>query len=232
MPRGFLLHSRPYRETSVIATFMTDTDGRIDLLLRSARGVRNKKFQPILPFCLYELSWIGKGDLKHLQYFETIDGAIELSGSALFCGFYLNELLYRLLPQHEPEQVLLRAYLLALQQLASDSDAEPVLREFELTLLEALGYGLDLLKDKSGVTLEPGCCYLFIPETGLSRELPDAAIVQASPRAVIGQAEYFLAIAQRDFSTLEVRQLAKAVLRAALSVYLGSRPLRSRELFR
>ena len=205
MPRGFLLHSRPYRETSVIATFMTDTDGRIDLLLRSARGVRNKKFQPILPFCLYELSWIGKGDLKHLQYFETIDGAIELSGSALFCGFYLNELLYRLLPQHEPEQVLLRAYSLALQQLAADSNAEPVLREFELTLLEALGYGLDL---------------------------PDAAIVQASPRAVIGQAEYFLAIARRDFSTLEVRQLAKAVLRAALSVYLGSRPLRSRELFR
>lgn len=232
MPRGFLLHSRPYRETSVIATFMTDTDGRIDLLLRSARGVRNKKFQPILPFCLYELSWIGKGELKHLQYFETIDGAIELSGSALFCGFYLNELLYRLLPQHEPEQVLLRAYLLALQQLAADGNAEPVLREFELTLLDALGYGLDLLKDKSGVTLEPGCCYSFIPETGLSRELPDAAIMQAFPRAVIGQAEYFLAIARRDFSTLEVRQLAKAVLRAALSVYLGSRPLRSRELFR
>ena len=139
MARGFLLHSRPYRETSLIATFMTDTDGRIDLIVRSARGGRNKKSQPILPFCLYELSWVGRGELKHLQLFETLDSAIELSGSSLFCAFYLNELLYRLLPKHEPEHVLLRAYSLALQQLANADEFEPVLREFELTLREVLG---------------------------------------------------------------------------------------------
>ena len=233
MPRGFLLHSRPYRETSLIATFMTDTDGRIDLMVRSARGGRNKKFQPILPFCLYELSWVGKGELKHLQFFETLDSSVELSGSSLFCAFYLNELLYRLLPQHEPEHVLLRAYSLALQQLANLDEfesvlREPVLREFELTLLEALGYGLDFLKDKAGASLEPGCCYLFVPEAGLSRVTPGLTV----SRAIVSEAEFFIAMARRDFSSAEVRQLAKAVLRAALAVYLGAKPLRSRELFR
>lgn len=227
MARGFLLHSRPYRETSLIATFMTDTDGRIDLIVRSARGGRNKKSQPILPFCLYELSWVGRGELKHLQLFETLDSAIELSGSSLFCAFYLNELLYRLLPKHEPEHVLLRAYSLALQQLANADEFEPVLREFELTLLEVLGYGLDFLKDISGAPLERGCRYLFVPESGLSRVTTGRAVSQA----IVSEAEFFTAIVQRDFSRAEVRQLAKVVLRAALAVYLGSKPLRSRELF-
>jgi DNA repair protein RecO (recombination protein O) len=227
MARGFLLHSRPYRETSLIATFMTDTDGRIDLIVRSARGGRNKKSQPILPFCLYELSWVGRGELKHLQLFETLDSAIELSGSSLFCAFYLNELLYRLLPKHEPEHVLLRAYSLALQQLANADEFEPVLREFELTLLEVLGYGLDFLKDISGAPLERGCRYLFVPESGLSRVTTGRAVSQA----IVSEAEFFTAIVQRDFSSAEVRQLAKVVLRAALAVYLGSKPLRSRELF-
>jgi DNA repair protein RecO (recombination protein O) len=232
MARGFLLHSRPYRETSLIATFMTDTDGRIDLLLRSARGGRNKKFHPILPFCLYELSWVGRGDLKHLQFFESLDSAVELSGSNLFCGFYLNELLYRLLPQHEPEYVLLRAYSLTLQHLASSGEVEPILREFELTLLDVLGYGLDLLKDKSGVPLVPGCRYLFVPEAGLSRVGQILDALPCAAEAVVGESEHFLAIAQRDFSNADVRLLAKTVLRAALAVYLGNRPLRSRELFR
>ena len=227
MARGFLLHSRPYRETSLIATFMTDTDGRIDLIVRSARGGRNKKSQPILPFCLYELSWVGRGELKHLQLFETLDSAIELSGSSLFCAFYLNELLYRLLPKHEPEHVLLRAYSLALQQLANADEFEPVLREFELTLLEVLGYGLDFLKDISGAPLERGCRYLFVPESGLSRVTTGRAVSQA----IVSEAEFFTAIVQRDFSSAEVRQLAKVVLRAALAVCLGSKPLRSRELF-
>lgn len=233
MPRGFLLHSRPYRETSLIATFMTDTDGRIDLMLRSARGGRSRKSQPILPFCLYELSWVGRGDLKHLQFFETLDSAVELSGTGLFCGFYLNELLYRLLPQHEPEHVLLPAYSLALQRLANGTgEFEPVLREFELTLLDSLGYGLDLLKDKGGALLEPGCHYIFEPESGLRRVGSDVPAASLAKDAVVGEAGLFVAIARRDFSEIRVRHLAKAVLRSALSVYLGGRPLRSRELFR
>lgn len=228
MARGFLLHSRPYRETSLIATFVTDIHGRIDLLVRSARGGRNKKIQPVLPFCLYELSWVGRGELKHLQFFETLESAAELSGTNLFCGFYLNELLYRLLPQHEAEHRLLPAYSFALQQLQCVDDVEPVLRAFELTLLDALGYGLDFLKDHAGTDVVPMNRYLFVPEVGLRKVTMDQ---QAMRGAIIGTGDSFMAIGQRDFARAEVRQLAKSVLRTALSVCLGGKPLRSRELF-
>jgi DNA repair protein RecO (recombination protein O) len=226
MPQGFLLHSRPYRETSLIATFMTDTDGRIDLMVRSARGKRARKNQPLLPFCLYDLSWVGKSELKHLQFFETIDRAIELAGDSLFCGFYLNELLYRLLPQQEPEIQLLHIYARALQELSGTTDIEPVLRNFELALLDALGYGIDLASDEFGAGLEAECRYYFVPERGLSKEYT----AESSPE-IKGSGETFFTISQRDFSSIAVRQLAKNVLRSALAVYLGKRPLRSRELF-
>lgn len=226
MSRGFLLHSRPYRETSMIATFMTDTDGRVDLMVRSAQRGRNRKSLPPLPFCLYELSWSGKGDLRHLQFFEPADAPVQLSGSGLYCGFYLNELLYRLLPFHVPEHFLLQSYAVALKQLTESADIEPVLRQFELTLLECLGYGLDFSCDESGQALQAGNNYSFVPEKGLTRFLGDLP-----PNLISGVAEEFQAIMQRDFSTVSVRHLAKSVLRASLAVYLGGRPLRSRELF-
>lgn len=226
MPQGFLLHSRAYRETSLIASFMTDTEGRIDLMVRSARGRRARKNQPLLPFCRYELSWVGNTELKHLQFFETVDSPIELTGDSLFCGFYLNELLYRLLPQHEPEHQLLENYARTLLQLACTADFEPVLRDFELALLDVLGYGLDLVTDEHGLPLEVDTIYFFIPEHGLGKKNPADPV-----SGICGKGETFLAIARRDFSLHAVRYLAKQVLRAALAVYLGKKPLRSRELF-
>lgn len=195
-------------------------------MVRSVQRGRNRKSLPPLPFCLYELSWSGKGDLRHLQFFEPVDVAARLSGSGLYCGFYLNELLYRLLPSHVPEHFLLQSYALAVTQLTESVDVEPVLRQFELTLLDCLGYGLDFSCDESGRALQAGNRYSFTPEKGLIRILSDRV-----PNVISGDAEEFQAITQRDFSTAAVRQLAKVVLRSALAVYLGGRPLRSRELF-
>jgi DNA repair protein RecO (recombination protein O) len=210
---------------------MTDTEGRIDLIVRSARG---KKSHPVFPFCLYELSWAGKGSLKHLQSCEQLAGAVRITGSNLFCAFYLNEIIYRLLPQHEPEHALLSSYSRALDQLAGESEVESVLREFELVLLDVLGYGLDFRSDKLGAALRKGGHYLFVPEVGLTLlvgEGSDDSNCQMQ-KSIAGRAEQFQAIAQRDFSDPDVRHLAKQVLRAALAIYLGNRPLRSRELFR
>lgn len=226
MPRGFLLHSRPYRETSLIATFVTDTEGRIDLIARSARTGRNRKSPPPLPFSLYELSWVGKSELKHLQFFESLAPTMTLSGSSLYCGFYLNELLYRLLPRHGPEYQLLTRYEESLRELSATDDVEPVLRRFELSLLEALGYGLDFSCDGDGMPLQAGSNYVFVPEQGLTRTFSSGGSA-----GIDGSAEAFAAIGRGDFAGEEVRQLAKRVLRASLAVYLGNRPLRSRELF-
>ncbi|HNI36774.1 MAG TPA: recombination protein O N-terminal domain-containing protein, partial [Pseudomonadales bacterium] len=119
MSRGFLLHSRPFKESSVIAAFVTDTDGRIDLIVRSVRGKQGKKNKPILPFCLYELSWIGRGELKNLQSFEAVAAPVELHGYHLFSGLYLNELLYYLLPNLVEDAILMREYERAILQLSA-----------------------------------------------------------------------------------------------------------------
>ena len=224
MPHGFLLHSRPFRESSVIAAFMTDTDGRIDLIVRSARGKQGKKNKPLLPFCLYDMSWVGGGDLKNLQSYETIAAPIALQGQQLFCGLYFNELLYHLLPALEADLVLMRAYSEALWQLSEQNPLEPILRIFEVTLLEKLGYGIDFFRDASGVVLDPERFYRFVPEQGL-------LCVTARGSVNVGKGSDFIAIGNKDFSTAEARRLAKITMRAALAGCLGGKKLRSRELF-
>lgn len=224
MSRGFLLHSRPFRESSVIAAFMTDTDGRIDLIVRSVRGKPGKKNNPLLPFCRYELSWVGRGELKNLHSFEAVAAPVELQGARLFCGLYLNELLYYLLSVLEADPALMQIYADSIVQLSVQDNPEPTLRLFEMVLLEKLGYGIDFFHDVSGAMLNPEGYYRFLPEQGL-------VSVKAATAADIGKGRDFFAIGERNFSTVEVRQLAKFTMRSALAVCLGGKKLRSRELF-
>lgn len=224
MPHGFLLHSRPFKESSVIAAFITDTDGKIDLIARSVRGKHGKKNKPLLPFCLYELSWIGRGELKNLQSFEAVAPPVALQGAQIFCGLYLNELLHHLLPVLETDPALMRAYAEALSQLSEQEHPEPILRKFEVTLLEKLGYGIDFFRDVSGAALNPAQFYRFVPEQGLVG-------VGGLGAADIGAGEDFIAIGNGDFSTPEARKLAKVTMRTALATCLGGKKLRSRELF-
>ncbi len=223
--QGFLLHSRPFRESSVIATFITDVEGKLDLVVRSVRSKQSKKSsKQMLPFCLYEMSWAGKGDLKTLQFFEPVNAAAVLTGTHLYCGLYLNELLYYLLPKTDAEPALLRAYATAIQQLALQVLPEPVLRTFEIALLASLGYGIDFLHDQHGEALRPDASYRYVPECGL--------VIEAQPGLPgVGAGHEFLAIAAGDFQSPAVCRLAKVTLRSALAVYLGGRRLRSRELF-
>jgi len=224
MSRGFLLHSRPFRESSVIAAFMTDTDGRVDLIVRSVRGKPSKKNNPILPFCQYELSWVGRGELKNLHSVEAMATPVELQGSRLFCGLYLNELLYYLLSVLEADAALMQIYADSIFQLSVQDSPEPTLRLFEMVLLEKLGYGIDFFHDVSGAILNPEEYYQFIPEQGLVNVMPATAVD-------IGRGCDFLAIGERDFSIVAVRQLAKSTMRSALAICLGGKKLRSRELF-
>jgi DNA repair protein RecO (recombination protein O) len=226
MSHGFLLHSRPFRESSVIAAFITDADGRIDLIVRSVRGKPSKKNNPILPFCRYELSWVGRGELKNLNSFEAVAAPVELQGSRLFCGLYLNELLYYLLSMLEADPALMQIYADSIVQLSVQESPEPTLRVFEMVLLEKLGYGIDFFHDVSGAILDSESYYRFVPEQGL------VSVAVAEATAVnIGKGRDFFAIGARDFSTVTVRQLAKSTMRSALAVCLGGKKLRSRELF-
>lgn len=208
----------------MIAAFMTDTDGRIDLIVRSVRGKQGKKNKPILPFCLYELSWVGRGELKNLQSFESVAVPVSLQGTRLFCGLYLNELLYHLLPALEADPVLMQMYADAVSHLSINDNPEPTLRLFEVLLLQKLGYGIDFFHDASGTALNPEGYYQFVPERGLVG-------MNLSVSTGVGLGQDFFAIGNRDFSTDAVLRLAKSTLRSALATCLGNKKLRSRDLF-
>jgi recombinational DNA repair protein (RecF pathway) len=139
---AFVLHTYPYRETSVIVEAFTAEYGRVAVVARGARRPRSdlrgvlQAFQPLL------LSWSGQAELKTLVKAEWRGGLPRIGGSALLCGFYLNELLLKLLAREDPHPRVYASYEAALAELAAGSEEAPVLRRFELLLLAELGYAL------------------------------------------------------------------------------------------
>jgi DNA repair protein RecO (recombination protein O) len=215
---AYLLHTRPYRESSLLAELLVAERGRVGAIMRGARGKpATQIFQPLL------VRLAGQGELKTLKAAEPGGTLLMLAGTALFSGFYLNELLVRLLGRDLPLPALFMAYAQALGELSESSDVEPVLRRFEKYLLDSLGYGFDFDIDcRSGSPVEAGLFYTYLPEGGLgqSREGRDSHA-----------GELLLELAAGHFETPAARQAAKRILRQALARQLGDRPLKSRELF-
>ncbi len=164
---AFVLHSRDYRETSLIVRLFARGAGRFSAVYR---GARRRRGSPVQPFSLLQVRWRGRAELKTLTGVE-LDEAFHLRGRRLYIGLYLNELLTRLLHEHEAQETLFDQYHFLLRQLRADADIEPLLRHFELLLLRELGYGIALDVDAdSGEPLEPDAVYRFHPESGLHRE--------------------------------------------------------------
>jgi DNA repair protein RecO (recombination protein O) len=136
---AFVLHTYPYRETSLIVETFTRTAGRVSLLARGARRPRSPMRGVLLAFQPLQLSWFGKGELRTMARAEWVGGQPLLQGEALLCGFYLNELLLRLLPREDPHEALFVQYQRALQRLAAATETGPVLRAFGKWLLKELG---------------------------------------------------------------------------------------------
>jgi len=219
------LHRSPYSNTSVLVECFTPEHGRFPLL---AKGVLSKsgregasslqQFNPLL------ISWFGRGEVKTLRAIEPRSKPMPLKGERLYCGFYINELIMRLLQRGDPSESLFRLYEEALDKLATCHCVENVLRQFELNLLTELGYGLNLggLYGKRG-NFSAETYYGFNMEEGLSLD------VDSSPVKVSGKTLNALA-AGLPMDSGELRE-AKLLLRFILAFYLGDKPLKSRELF-
>ncbi|MCK9564170.1 MAG: DNA repair protein RecO [Bacteroidales bacterium] len=222
---GFVLHTRPYRETSQLVTLFTSGHGRLNAVSRASRQRRGGN--QLRPFCPLRLSWRGRTDLKTLDAAEAAAAPLVLTGEKLFVGLYLNELLARLLHEHDPCPPLFERYHKTLELVVEAAVVEPVLRFFELTLLEDLGYGLRLDVDMdSGEPVTAGQRYLFFPGEGVRAYRP------GEPVSHLFRGEQLLAIAGLNFDSQEVLRSAKRLARLALEPYLGNKPLASRELFR
>ena len=217
---AFVLHSRAYRENSALVDFLTPL-GRLRAVLRSARGKAGTLARPFVPL---EVEFRGRGELKNVGRMEAAGVSTWLSGEALFSGLYLNELLIRLLPSEDPHPGVFDHYAATLLALAEGRPLEPLLRSFEWRLLDDLGYGFALTMDIHGEPIAPDGLYRLQVDAGLEQ-------VYLLQPGLFNGAE-LLAMADADWTAPGALSAAKRLMRQALAVHLGGRPLVSRELFR
>ena len=223
---AFLLHRKPYRDTSLIIEAFTAEHGRLGLVARGARSRRGGVQGLLQPFQALLLSWSGRGELATLLGAESQGAPLILQKDAVISGFYLNELLMRLLPRHDPHPQLYQRYVATLQCLATTGQDEWALRLFERDLLQELGYGLLLTHEGgSGEMVEPAASYCYYPEFGPKRMEQDNSCLTVHGATL-------LSLEKGGEADQRSRAEAKRLMRMMLSRYLGPRPLASRELFR
>lgn len=224
---GYVIHARPWQETSLIVEAFTCEFGRLGLVARGARRARSQFRGLLLPFRRLLLSWSGRGELPTLTGADTDGPVRSLAGRALFSGFYLNELLMKLLARNDPHPELFEEYRRAVNGLGAEGTPDVVLRTFEKGLLDALGYGptLDRAAD-TGAPVFARKRYRYVPELG-PVEGPGAG----EGPMVSGRTLLALAAGRMSAEGERERTEARQLMRAILAPHLGPRPLGSRQLF-
>lgn len=223
---GYVLHTYPYRETSLVVETFTRSHGRVAMIARGAKRPRSALRGNIMAFQPLGLSWSGRGELRLLLRAEWQGGQQLLRGRALLCGFYLNELLLKLLPREDAHEQLFLDYQAALARLAAEPEPDAVLRRFEKALLRELGYALALDRDSaSGTQIDPGKTYAYDPERG------PVAVNGAAHTGLALSGRTLLDIVHDDYSDPLTLQQAKALMRLLISHRLEQKPLNSRRIF-
>jgi DNA repair protein RecO (recombination protein O) len=225
---AFVLHAYPYRETSLIVEALTADHGRVALVARGARRPRSELRGVLQAFQPLSLSWAGTGELKTLLRAEWRGGLPLVSGSALLCGFYLNELLLKLLAREDAHPRLFGDYAGALARLAGGADQAAVLRQFELRLLTELGYALPLTHEAdTGAPIDPEARYYYAFERG-----PRLTVSEPGRRYPQVRGATLLALAGQDFAAADAAAEAKRLMREVLDHYLEQRAIFSRRVVR
>jgi DNA repair protein RecO (recombination protein O) len=222
---AWVLHTRQYRETSMMLEVFTPGSGRIGLVARGARRPKSPLRALLRPFEPLVLSWSGRGDLATLQQAERTGTGVTLRDAGLAAGFYANELLIRLLGRRDPHPVLFAHYSALLEELVSPERIEPGLRNFEVALLTELGFGLNLGHSALDHTpLDKDQNY----EYQLERGVVPAAMETGS---LVFKGSVLLAIDAGNWTDLETRRAAKRLLRYTLDHYLDGRELKTRKVY-
>ncbi|MEO8752298.1 MAG: DNA repair protein RecO [Casimicrobiaceae bacterium] len=232
---AYVLHAYPYRETSLIVEAFTPAHGRVALVARGAKRPRSELRGLLQAFQPLTLSWSGTGELKTLHKAEWRGGMPLPGGSALLCGFYLNELLLKLVAREDPHPVLFDAYAAALRALAEQSAAAEqatILRGFEVRLLAESGYALTLTHDvESGAAVDAAGHYHFAADRGPRRVAARVAREPGTgPPTVRGAT--LLALAAQSFPDAEIAAEAKRLMRGVLDHYLEQKHIFSRRVVR
>jgi DNA repair protein RecO (recombination protein O) len=220
----FVLHTYPFKETSLVVELLTRDFGRIAAVAKGARRPRSamrgmlQSFQPLIG------AWSGKAELKNLHSLEWGEGLLLLRGDALMCGFYLNELMLRLLPREDEHTTLFDYYAQTLRNLAQGEELPATLRRFELRMLQEMGYALPLDHDEQGEAISPDRNYFYVAEHG------PRSVRLAGQNGVQLAGSTLLDMAQDLYVDAQTRQQSKQLMRFLLAHYLGDKPLHTRQL--
>jgi DNA repair protein RecO (recombination protein O) len=221
---GYVLHTYPYKETSLIVEAFTRKFGRVALLARGARRPRSAMRGVLLSFHPLSLGWSGSADLANLMNAEWAGGMPLLGGRGLMCGFYVNELLLRLLPRDDPHESLFEAYVEALIGLATQEDVFAVLRGFEKRLLAELGYAPLLETDAASHPIDPERLYRYEPDRG------PVPVNGTREGQLVISGRTLLDVAAGDYARAETRDEARVLMRALIGERLHGQSLHTRSI--
>ena len=224
---AYVLHTYPYRETSLIVETYVSDHGRLPLMARGARRPKSSVRGVLLPFQPLLVSWSGKRELRTLTRAEWRGGYTPLKGQPLICGFYLNELLLKLLPRDDPHEELFETYERTLEALAAGADPPALLRRFELALLRELGYAVVLDRDvERDEPVARERSYVYVVERG------PVSDVSAARNGVELSGQTLIDMQSGSFASAATQQESKALMRALINHYLGNQVLHTRQLLR
>jgi DNA repair protein RecO (recombination protein O) len=226
---GFILHTIPYRETSLLVDIFTLNHGRLRCVAKGFRKPNKKGIaKTLFPYTEHHFQWQGRGELKTLTQADPIQAPVFLKQESLFVGLYINELLYKLLHQNDPHQSLYEFYRQLMTQQSTSEIQQPVLRRFEMLLLEELGYGLVLdAEAETGQAVSAESLYYYIPDQGL-KLIQD----QTADNLHAFSGADIMALCQGQLEQQSVLRAAKKLTRQVIDFYLDGKELNSRELYR
>ena len=219
---AYLLHKRPYRETSALAELITLDQGRVRAIAQGVQRAGSKSRSRLQPFTPLHVTWSGNNDLKRLRLMESRGSTALLAGEGLLCGLYANELLSRVLPVALPVPEVFAFYTALLGELPIPERRAPSLRRLEVVLLEAMD-AEPVFRDLDERELDPQGRYAY-------RAAYRRFMAIGDERGIDGRSLRLLA--QGNWAQPGLAGIAKALTRAALAPLLGDKPLRSRELMR
>ena len=237
MDRAYILHSYPYRETSLILQAWTEKHGRLGLVAKGARRPKSASRSTLVAFQPLVLDWFGRAELKTLKTAEPAAPATPLGGQALMSGFYLNELLLKLTTRDDPHEGLFRAYDEAIgalravsRQERAASALEPTLRRFELRLLQELGYAVELTRESpGGAAIAAEREYWYVVERG-PVQVPEGAPAPANAVRLRGRTLVDLEHGRLEDAATIVE--AKRLMRVLINHSLNGQELATRAMVR
>ena len=228
---AYVLHTRPWSESSLLVDVFTLGHGRFRVLAKGARRQKTGSRGELLPFQALSISWSGK-QLPTLTSVEITQVRPPLRRLALACAFYMNELLFKLLHRDDPHEALFSAYDQAIQALCADANPEAVLRVFECELLREVGFGLMLdTEARNDRPIQALAAYHYYPELGpvlASGALQDS---RGGAQSLVVQGDTLLQMAAKELRTPTALRESKALIRVLMARFLDGRQMRSRRVF-